>query len=276
MNRAKTYAVVCAIFLFTSIFLISADPISEDSIPTGSDACEIAMKKDVWTKISEGMWTADLQLYEGDDNERLKLVKLDQATYRAEIVRAQDFGKERISVKDMVNLTKSSVGINASYFDENYSPLGFLKTKGKIRNDYIAEPIIYSGVLALNNGRLTILHRDSFKKSDWFEALQAGPRLIADSKQTIGVEDTIDYREKARRAGIGVDKKGFVVLAVTAGGIASWKQIIKTLLSAKIEIKTFMNLDGGSSAQVYAESNGKTLIDERTIGVPVGVCFKHK
>ena len=75
---------------------------------------------------------------------------------------------------------------------------------------------------------------------------------------------------------IGFDKNGSIILGVTYG-ISSWKEIVDTMLqSSEINIDSLINLDGGSSAQIYA-SNGKTdIIDERGVSVPVGIGFKFK
>ena len=58
-------------------------------------------------------------------------------------------------------------------------------------------------------------------------------------------------------------------------GITSWKEIVDTMLkNSEINIESLINLDGGSSAQIYATTEEKDIIDERGISVPVGIGFK--
>lgn len=224
------------------------------------------------------MWTAELHVDGGDPHDRLKLLKLDPALYDTEIAMPKDKGKKALSARDMAKESGYSAAINAGYFDENYMPLGYFRTKTRKINGYIGTPIIYSGMIVFKNGSAAIMHRDAFNPAEWDEAFQAGPRLIAESKPTSGLENTIDYSKKSRRAGLGFDSRGFIIAVVTAGGTtASWKQMTDTLLKSRhIGIKSFINLDGGTSAQIYAHSGRKTEIDERAAAVPAAIGFRKK
>lgn len=278
MNQKFKAALSLLAVAVSAAILISAfsgQPGRMDSISSmPAQACA----SQFWHKSGEGMWTAELHVDGGDPHDRLKLLKLDPALYDTEIAMPKDKGKKALSARDMAKESGYSAAINAGYFDENYMPLGYFRTKTRKVNGYIGTPIIYSGMIVFKNGSAAIIHRDSFNPEEWDEAFQAGPRLIAESKPTCGLEKTIDYSKKSRRAGLGFDSRGFIIAAVTAGGTtASWKQMTDTLLNSRhIGIKSFINLDGGTSAQIYAQSGRKTEIDERAAAVPAAIGFRKK
>lgn len=273
MKTAKTGARAAAIAAaLIAVLAALAAPICKS--PGGGGAYASSF----WRQTpAEGIWSAEAPIA-GSDGETLRLLKIDMNSYTAEIMTSGSRGRRALSIRDMTIGSGLSAGINASYFDEDYRPLGYLRTRGGVVNDYIAEPIIYSGVIQLANGGLSIVHRSDFSRAGASEAVQIGPRLISGGVRTRGLENTIDYRKRARRAGIGTDDRGNAILAVTsAGSTANWKQMTDTMLSLKhAGIRAFINLDGGSSAQIYAESGGRAIMDERGVAVPVGIGFRKR
>ncbi len=216
---------------------------------------------------------------EGSGSERfLKMLRIDQDLMKVRILYAHDYGATAMTVKELAEKSGAVAAINGGYFDEYDKPLGYLKVKGREINDYIATPLIYSGVFSVKNGKATIFHRDTFHPLSCDEALQAGPRLIYDGILTTGVDRTIDYKKEARRAGIAIDKKGRVVAFITSPSSAeiNWKDL-RTFLMRKeneggIEPRDVMNLDGGSSTQLYIKA-GKLNKEEGYAKVPVVIGF---
>ncbi|MDQ7821753.1 MAG: phosphodiester glycosidase family protein [Candidatus Eremiobacteraeota bacterium] len=216
-----------------------------------------------------------------DGSECLLMVRLDPARFRAGILYAHAMGNTAMTVKDMVARSGAAAGINGSYFDENDRPLGFLKTRGKMVNDYIATPVIYSGIIGFSKGRLSIVHRDTFHPLSYDEAFQVGPRLVAGGKATEGLQKTIDFREEHRRAGCGIDREGKIVLFVTAPSYATigWDELRTILLGPAerggITPLDVINLDGGSSTQLYVKA-GSFELKEGNSQVPLGIGFFRK
>lgn len=232
-----------------------------------------SISKSFWHTKANGISFARVKLSQGDSDEFISFIRIDPNVYKAKILSAKSFGSKSLTIREIAEKSGADAVINASYFDEHEEPLGYLKIDGKVYNDYIAEPIIYSGVIAIKNGKMNILHRSKFKSENYKEALQAGPRLISAGRETQGIKNTIDYREKSRRAGIAVDKKGNIILFKTSRAIANWGQIIMTITSnPSLNIVEAMNLDGGSSTQIYVKS-GSYEFNEGNAYVPVAIGF---
>lgn len=230
----------------------------------------------LWTLSEDGIKTASLPLAYADSGEQIHLVHINQNRYRAEILTPDRWGGGKMTVKEMAEKSGASAAVNASYFGRDGHPLGYLKVGGKTVNDYIATPIIYSGIITFSGGKISVVHRDGFSASACSEALQVGPRLIADSKMTAGIENTIDYEKKARRAGLAVDGDGNAVLFSTYYALAGWKQIVDTFSRYRqLRIVHAINLDGGSSTQIYVR-RGKISVDEGSLPVPVAIGFFPK
>jgi len=236
-----------------------------------------------WTSPVRGVEYREVS-FEGDGSgsERaLRMVRFDQDFIKVRILYAHDYSATAMTVKELAEKSGAIAAINGGYFDEYDKPLGYLKVKGREVNDYIATPIIYSGMLSVRNGKASIFHRDTFHPASCDEALQAGPRLVFDGILTTGVERTIDYKKEARRAGIAIDKKGRVVAFITSppSSEMNWKDLRAFLMRSEkeggIEPKDVMNLDGGSSTQLYVKA-GKLNKEEGYAKVPVVIGFFRK
>ena len=268
-NRILTNISIFFFVLLISIFILS------DIKLNNTENGRILAKNSFWKYSQKGIKTAEIPIL-NNQYSTIKLLKIDPKYFYGHIMYSRNLGKTSMSIRSMTKSYNYSIGINANYFDENYYPLGHLKIKGKIINNYIAEPLIYSGIICFKNGKMKIIHRDDYIPDNYDEALQVGPRLIANGKMTYGIENMIDYKNYSRRAMIGFDKNGSIILGVSYG-IASWKEIVNTMLhNSEINIESLINLDGGSSAQIYASNSKTDIIDERGVSVPVGIGFKFK
>lgn len=260
-----------SIFFFVLFFSILL--FSDITLDNSKQNNKILAKNNLWKYVQKGIKTAEIKIID-NQHSTIKLLKIDPKYFHANIMYSRNIGKTSLSIRSMTKSYKNTIGINANYFDENDYPLGHLKIKGKIINNYIAEPLIYSGIICFKNGKMKIIHRDDYIPENFDEALQVGPRLIANAKMTYGIENMIDYKNYSRRSMIGFDKNGSIILGVTYG-ISSWKEIVNTMLeNPEINIDSLINLDGGSSSQIYASYGEKEIIDERGISVPVGIGFK--
>ncbi len=256
--------------LFATLFFIN-NYCQDNSVNT-----KIAAKSPFWKNHTEGIYSSCVPLSKGSDDEYIYFFKINPSIYKAKIIYSSELGCKTLTVKEIAEKTKASAVVNASYFDEKNEVLGFLKVNGKVYNDYIAEPIIYSGITAINNGKLSILHRNDFAQNKYNEAAQAGPRLISKGKQTEGVANTIDFRKKSRRAGIAIDSNGNILIFKTYRSIANWEQIISTIRNnPELKIVEAMNLDGGSSTQITVNTKSFKFSDGHA-QIPVAIGFFKK
>ena len=99
------------------------------------------------------------------------------------------------------------------------------------------------------------MHRDGFQPAQASEALQSGPLLF---NRGAPVEIMRGLGRYARRAVVGIDKEGRVIIAVTdavLGGL-SFAELQELFANPKWQLDTWncSNLDGGGSAQLYVKS----------------------
>ncbi len=148
------------------------------------------------------------------------------------------------------------VAINACYFDQDRRPLGYLKIDGRVINRGVASGAAFTGVFTLRGHKARIVSRAAFDGHCVDTALQAGPRLIANGAPTRGLQETRSFRQ----SGVAVTRQGNIVLYVTGGSFVglTWQQMQAILAGPSsaggIDARDVLNLDGGSSSQIYVRT----------------------
>jgi uncharacterized protein YigE (DUF2233 family) len=173
-------------------------------------------------------------------------------TYDLQVLRARDFGRQRMSVASLCRLSRASLCINANFFDENGESLGLVIHRG-----IQLEPIHKGGstltaVLTVTRNNVDIVHRSSFNPKSSLEALQAGPRLVKDSRAVSGLNDNA----RSRRSGVCIDKNKRIIVFITSSNFAglSFSELQQELLRSEIDCIDALNLDGGGSSQLFLSS----------------------
>lgn len=173
-------------------------------------------------------------------------------TYDLQVLRARDFGRQRMSVASLCRLSRASLCINANFFDENGESLGLVIHRG-----IQLEPIHKGGstltaILSVTRNKVDIVHRSSFSPKSSLEALQAGPRLIKDARAVNGLNDTA----RSRRSGVCIDKNKRIVIFITSSNFAglSFGELQQELLRGEVNCADAINLDGGGSSQLFLSS----------------------
>ena len=190
------------------------------------------------------------------------LVRADPALTRLHVVRAP--ANAPLSASALAQQDSALAVINGSFFDAAGQPIGWIVSRGTI----LAPPARRGwGAFAVAQGRPRIVSmEDAGAPAD--EALQAGPRLVIDGKPNAGLKP-----QSARRAFIGIDASGRVVLGSTGPTPVSATDLAAFLARPEREdgagLVNALNLDGGSSAQLYVRDSGGGAMDFSGIPVPV-------
>jgi uncharacterized protein YigE (DUF2233 family) len=156
-----------------------------------------------------------------------------------------------LEAPEWIKKTKAHVVINGGYFDGDGNPMGLRVSQNKrlmgLRN-------ANWGVFWIKQGHAHIEHTRDFSTSTRPEfAIQCGPRLVVDGKTT-------DLKQQwDRRTGLGIDRRGRVVLAIADGQLSldEWAQIFAS--SEGLGCRDALNLDGGGSTQLAFNSGKKHL-----------------
>lgn len=218
-----------------------------------------------WQQIAPGLAYRELRVPAGEPGvtATLHAIRADPAHYRVRLI---SNGERTATAKEMATAGKALAAINGGFFDERFRPLGLRVSGGKVlhplrRADW--------GVFLTRGGQPAIVHTRAYRPEGVEEALQCGPRLVVDGRATKL------RRQSARRAGVGIDRAGRVLLVVSGGADMDAAAFARALQAPEAKgglgCLNAMNLDGGPSAQLYAARGSFRLDLPGTWGVPDGL-----
>lgn len=197
-----------------------------------------------WKTLDEGLrYTATKDLH---------VFRVDPKRFRFRVVLAKDYGKPTLSVKSLAQQSKALLVINGGFFDKTNKSLGLLVNDGKELNGMHPTDWWHLFQFRKNEGKVVSKNHFILRK-DTEMALQAGPRLIVNNRIP-KLKFSLD-----RRSGIGIHKSGDILLAVsneTEISLAAFAQILnKSERDGGFDANYALNLDGGSSSQLYFHGN---------------------
>lgn len=229
-----------------------------------------------WRAVHKGVEYRKFALERSDPNYNfdLKAFRFDPRENSAQVLDAGKYQLKGAEAKTFAEKSGALATINANYFDEKGRPLAYLKTAVREINRLVSKHALYTGVFAVRDGAPVVMHRDEFQPAQASEALQSGPLLLLRGAPVNTMPGLGRY---ARRAVVGVDKNGRVLIAITdaALGGLSFTELQELFSNSRWQLETpdLLNLDGGGSAQLYVKA-GK--FEESVPGlseVPVAIGF---
>lgn len=173
---------------------------------------------------------------------------------------------ETRSAEGWLAATGALAAINGGFFDEDGRPLGWRVGGGRtfsprLRRDW--------GVFLVADGRAAIRHTRHTSPADApDEAIQCGPRLVVAGRR-VPLKP-----QRARRWGIGIQRDGRVVLAVSAGPV--WLEEWAALWNdrAGLDCVDALNLDGGGSTQLAIRIDRGTVTVAGSWAVPDAIVVR--
>lgn len=168
------------------------------------------------------------------------------------VIRAQEYGMKRASVKTLVNKSHAVFGINANFFDQNFSPLGLVLSSGRIFQGIHAGGKTLTGIFQMTSNGPRIIQRTEFTPMHVLEAVQAGPRLISGNIPVLGIRE----QGSQRRSGVCIDSEQNLIFYISPDALtgSSISDLQNLLTRSEIGCRDALNLDGGGSAQIYAKT----------------------
>lgn len=223
-----------------------------------------------WRRLAEGLEYRAVPLG-ADSFPAMHQVRLDPKLFRLRLGLARDGGSPLGTVGGLRQRMGAVVAVNGSYFDEGGRPLGYLEESGRRVVPEVATGAAFTGVLWVGPQGTRILHRDDFQPGPASLALQAGPRLVVDSRP-VGVLDS----PPRRRTGVVLDRQGHLVLYATDPGGNLSMRACRDLLSGAakaggVQPADVLNLDGGSSTGISVRCGAFRLERPAFTLVPVAL-----
>lgn len=202
-----------------------------------------------WTKIADDLELTELPI-ETDSilTPRLLLIRTSLNRYRPAVIHASDYGWKSNNVRKLAQASNAALVINGSFFDEHGKPLGLVVSRGIVYNRLHLGGKTLTGIFQVTRSGIDITSRNDYETRSVIEAIQAGPRLIANSKPVIGVQNKLAI---SRRSGVCIDAKNRLILFCISSGLVgmSLPDLQRVLLD--IGCRDALNLDGGGSSQLY-------------------------
>jgi uncharacterized protein YigE (DUF2233 family) len=172
-----------------------------------------------------------------------------------------------MGIKALARRAQALAAINGGFFLPDYRPLGILIVDGQQAN-----PLRKAdwGIFLMQNNRPRIIHTNEFhNEGSITQALQVGPRLVVEGKEKIM------KKQAARRSALGITRNRQIILLNTEDTDAHFQDLARLFrLPASeggLECRDALGLDGGGSAQMYAEYKSLNIDIPGQWAVPNGI-----
>lgn len=199
-----------------------------------------------WRRLPNGLQTRDL-------HRKSRAMSVSIRAFRAPASSFRVAGNHYLNAANWLRQTRARVVVNGGYFDGNGRPMGLRQGKNTASNTLRRADW---GVFWIKNGVAHVSHTRDFSASNHpDEAIQCGPRLVVNGKPT-------DLKPQwARRTGVGIDRSGRVVLAVSDGELSleEWAQLWAS--PSGLNCPNALNMDGGPSTQLAVAGAGDLNIE---------------
>ena len=205
-----------------------------------------------WQKLSAGIEYQDLAGSILAPWSHIYVFRIDLNKNKLGIVKAKNLGLKNASVNQFAAHSKALISINGGFFDHAFNPLGL-----RINNKTIENPlkrISWWGIFFIKNNKAymsSLNHFDSDNEIDF--AIQSGPRLLIKRKIPSlkpGIAD---------RSALGITEEGKIILLVTTNAAMTTTKLAHVLRAPPLSCTDALNLDGGSSSQLYAHMSSFLL-----------------
>lgn len=246
-----------------------------------------------WMEVADGVEFRLLELSRDTSPLRVQvaLIRLDLRQMRLEVLEARRYGKKALTVAEFAEKAEGFGLVNASFFDPENRPLGYLwDGKNEVVAD-IRKGGPFTGGLQIADGKAAILPRRRLKQRAGEIAIQAGPRLLVDGAPPKGLANPL---EPERRTGVALQDERTVILYAThltmglellnipapKGDGLTFREIAllfgKTGQENGFHCPNVLNLDGGTSSGLALRAEGTSFTIPSYVPVPVALGFKRR
>jgi uncharacterized protein YigE (DUF2233 family) len=222
-----------------------------------------------WQKVDEGFEARFRQLagHPYQTFFKLRILRIDPDRFQVRVLDSRAFGVDRMEIKTLARRSRALAVINGGFFFPDYRPLGFLIVDGQEVN-----PLRKAdwGIFLIQNNRPRIIHTKEFQNDGTTsQALQVGPRLVVNGKEKIM------KKQAARRSALGITFRNQIILLNTEDTDAYFQDLARIFQLPEseggLECRDALALDGGGSAQMYAEYKSLKIDIPGGWAVPNGI-----
>ncbi|WP_232048499.1 phosphodiester glycosidase family protein [Legionella adelaidensis] len=198
-----------------------------------------------WKTLAPGVEYKDINKNTLSPWSHIHVFRINLEKNELDLVMAKKLAKKYASAKDFSEHSKALITLNGGFFDQDHQPLGLRLSHHNQHNPI--KNISWWGIFYIKNQQPSISNVTRFKADKSIDfALQSGPRLLIKGKipsLKTGV---------AERSALGIDKEGNVIILVTEH-FPMTTTALAELMHNQLHCEDALNLDGGSSSQLYAK-----------------------
>ncbi|CEG56492.1 phosphodiester glycosidase family protein [Legionella fallonii] len=201
-----------------------------------------------WRELTSGIEYQDLEGGILSPWSHIHAFRIDLNKNRIALVTAKNLALKNASADQFAEHSKALLSINGGFFDPEFKPLGLRINNKKLENPL--KRISWWGIFYIKDNKPYISNVHRFTHDDDIEfAIQSGPRLLIKGKIPSlkpGIAD---------RSALGITKDGKVIILVSTNSAMTTHELAKRLKSPPLSCVDAINLDGGSSSQLFAHIN---------------------
>jgi uncharacterized protein YigE (DUF2233 family) len=203
-----------------------------------------------WRVLKPGLEYAQISRLSALHRGHLHAFRIDLNNFDLALAMAYDYHAKTARVTDLTLINNGLIGVNGGFFSQALKPLGLRITNCQERNPL--KSTSWWGIFYIVNHHPYLVGQKNFKQNKTIEfAVQSGPRIIVDNKISPSLKPGLNSR-----TAIGITKDGKVILVATEKLGLTTTQLAEIMNASETEgglaCQYALNLDGGSSTQLYA------------------------
>lgn len=213
----------------------------------------------IWQSLKPGLEYASIPVGENHLKGKLHAFKINLNKYQLHLATASAINRNAATAETLGKKHNALVAINGGFFSPDRQLLGLRVNNGDMINP--VRSISWWSVFYIKNNKAHIARAKSYQHSNNISfAVQAGPRLVINGRIP-SLKPGLD-----ERSAICINRTGQVIIAATENTPISTQTLAQVLdtseKSGGLGCYNALNLDGGSSSQLYAK------IDNFKLNVP--------
>jgi uncharacterized protein YigE (DUF2233 family) len=216
----------------------------------------VALAKTTWRELAPGLAYAQISMPKLISSGSIHAFRVDLKYFRLSLALAKEYEGQFASAQNLTLASKGLLGINGGFFSPDMQSLGLRISDGELLNRVKQTP--WWGIFLIENGQAKVVSAQSYQYKEGVDfAVQSGPRLVVN-----GQIPTLRPGVAARSI-LGVRRDGQVIIAATQNVYLATAELAEVLRRSDQEnglgCWQALNLDGGSSTQLYARVNDFVL-----------------
>lgn len=205
-----------------------------------------------WQNLAPGIEYQDLEGGILTPWSHIYVFRIDLSKNKLTSISAQNLGMKNASADQFAQYSQGLISINGGFFDHEFRPLGLRVTNKKLENPL--KQISWWGVFYVKNNKPYISNAKHFYYNNQIDfAIQSGPRLLIKGRIPSLKQGIAD------RSALGITADDKLIILVSNNAAMTTDELAHLLKAPPLRCLDAINLDGGSSSQLYAHINSFQL-----------------